>query len=226
MKSQARVKGVQIYRPLVYGNVAYPLSAKQRPADSDHTHRWTIAVKGINDTDISYFVKKVVFKLHETYANPTRSIEKPPFEVTETGWGEFEISIRVYFAPESGEKSITLYHHLKLHPWEANANAPPIPAPIGPTTPTSSEPVHSWQYDEVVFSEPTEAIHQILIKHPVSIPTRKHGNRFSLQHEQEEVDRLNEATSKVQEEIQSYRHKLLAAETELRTVTAAATPTA
>lgn len=44
-------------------------------------------------------------------------IDKPPFEVTETGWGEFEIQIRVAFSTESGEKPITLFHVLKLHAW-------------------------------------------------------------------------------------------------------------
>ncbi len=43
------------------------------------------------------------------------AIEKAPFEVTETGWGEFEIMIRIYFHDNS-EKPQTLYHHLQLYP--------------------------------------------------------------------------------------------------------------
>jgi YEATS domain-containing protein 4 len=42
-------------------------------------------------------VKKVHFKLHESYAEPNRIVVKPPYEVTETGWGEFEIVIKIYF---------------------------------------------------------------------------------------------------------------------------------
>jgi transcription initiation factor IIF auxiliary subunit len=49
-------------------------------------------------------------------------IDKPPFEVTETGWGEFEIQIRVAFSTESGEKPITLFHVLKLHGWQIVKN--------------------------------------------------------------------------------------------------------
>ena len=54
--------------------------------------------------DLGYFIRRVTFKLHETYPNPSRSeygitppllqpaltsradIDKPPFEVTETGY--------------------------------------------------------------------------------------------------------------------------------------------
>lgn len=41
----------------------------------DHTHQWTISVKGVNDADITYFIKKVQFKLHaDTYSPPLRSM--------------------------------------------------------------------------------------------------------------------------------------------------------
>ena len=86
--------------------------------------------------DMSAYVKKVSFKLHESIANNNRGectiehdwssslfynyfilflltynlllscdflplllivVSKPPYEVTETGWGEFEIVIKIYF---------------------------------------------------------------------------------------------------------------------------------
>lgn len=81
---------------------------------------------------MSSYVKRVHFKLHESYANSNRGkrlyvmkllnnfalllavitlailrfkvyimsfivITKPPYEVTETGWGEFEVVIKIYF---------------------------------------------------------------------------------------------------------------------------------
>lgn len=76
-----------VHRPIVYGNVAIPMTVEERDG-SDHTHRWTVAVRSAaapanpqrgeldrvgGADDISYFVKKVTFKLHETYPNPTRS---------------------------------------------------------------------------------------------------------------------------------------------------------
>ncbi len=72
-------------------------------------------------------------------------IEKPPFEVTETGWGEFDLIIKIHFNPVSGEKPLTLYHHLKLHPYEEDELGNPWP---------KQKPVTSYSYDEVVSSCP------------------------------------------------------------------------
>lgn len=68
------------------------------------------------------------------------AIEEPPFEVTETGWGEFEISIRVYFVPEASEKNVAMYHHLKLHPY----------GPEAEQQKAEGATVTSLQYDEFV----------------------------------------------------------------------------
>ncbi len=38
---------------------------------------------------------QVRFDLHHTFANPQRVVEAQPYEVTETGWGEFDILIHV-----------------------------------------------------------------------------------------------------------------------------------
>lgn len=92
-----------------------------------------------NKDDISHYIKRVQFKLHDTYPQPTRNVDKFPFHVTETGWGEFEIQIKIFFVPEANEKPLTLFHHLKLHPWlqnvaavESQAPAPTIPPALPP----------------------------------------------------------------------------------------------
>lgn len=206
------------------------------------------------------------------------AVDKPPFEVTETGWGEFDIQIKIFFVTEAAEKPVAVNHHLKLHPWPLNLHTGPnnliAPAPkaaesraaangdaatggAADSTPaaTSSEqssslqvkaetldnaasepaanamdvdsagsrpqtslsgsqaqpiavdnpaavpqasvassvatqqpsqanglaaeqpnaqpqiiatPVHAWQYDEIVFNEPTEALYSILISSPAT----------------------------------------------------------
>lgn len=45
------------------------------------------------------------------------ALEAPPFEVTENGWGEFEVLIKIYFKVPS-TKTVTLRHFLKLFPGE------------------------------------------------------------------------------------------------------------
>lgn len=67
----------------------------------------------------------------------TSALDKPPYIVTETGWGEFTVGIRIQFVPEANEKPITLQHPIKLHHWGAPID-PPVPAIGG--GPTSSAP--------------------------------------------------------------------------------------
>lgn len=58
---------------LAYGNIAIPLpkGAKSGVPD-DHTHRWTIFLRGADNQDISYAVAKVVFHIHDSFASPSR----------------------------------------------------------------------------------------------------------------------------------------------------------
>ena len=64
-----------------------------------------------------------------------RVLLKPPYEVTETGWGEFEVQIKIYFH-DPNERPVTIYHVLKLFQTDPNVI-------IG------KKPVISEQYDEV-----------------------------------------------------------------------------
>ncbi|PPQ63151.1 hypothetical protein CVT24_005791 [Panaeolus cyanescens] len=186
MADRVRIRNLTIYRPIIYGNTAYILSDKEReknatnPSLKDHTHRWTVAVRSAASApdsdqvggadDLSHFIRRVTFKLHDTYPNPSRVIDKAPFEVTETGWGEFEVQIRIQFVAEAAEKTMTLFHHLKLHPWTitGEAEVPPLDVAI------KAGPVHSWQYDEVVFNDPYSNFLTMLTQHPPTpLPVHK-----------------------------------------------------
>ncbi|KAM0756658.1 yeats-domain-containing protein, partial [Meredithblackwellia eburnea MCA 4105] len=241
------LEGVSVFRPIIYGNSTVLLEPHEK-GDTDHTHRWTVGVRtdqiGGAD-DISYFIKKVTFKLHDSFPQPLRTLEKAPFEVTETGWGEFDIVIKIFFVPEAAEKPISFSHHLKLHPWplptpapakliktDEDGASPPIPAapedePVQPII----SPVHSWQYEEIVFSEPTETFYAVLLsKAPTPLPRSNRlvikdktlqmgmsGNigEFSVDMEAEEGDRLDLAKKNALEEIESLRKKLISNEKEL-----------
>lgn len=93
--------------------------------------------------------------------------------MTETGWGEFELQIRIYFTQETGEKVLTFNHLLKLHPWTIDPATGVSVAMMNPKTgvPMSISElevpaVHSWQFDEIVFPEPTEAFYNLAIANP------------------------------------------------------------
>lgn len=78
--SMQRVKGVTVVKPIVVGNVSKHFG-KKRESDG-HTHEWTVYIKPYHNEDMSSYVKKVHFRLHESYANPNRVVSKPPYEVT------------------------------------------------------------------------------------------------------------------------------------------------
>ena len=162
-------------------------------------------------------------------------IENPPFEVEETGWGEFEISIKIYFAPESTEKPQTLWHALKLHPYGEDVDGKK----------ERRETVKSVCYEEVVFSEPVEQFYEVLTGGPggkgkagpaasgkagkagaagapkpgltAEIPERStKDNTFSREEESKELDRLGEAIKTVQKMIMEEKVKLVEGETKLQ----------
>ena len=84
---------------------------------------------------------QVAFQLHPSFDNPMREYTHPPYELTETGWGEFEIAVLVcppvsngtvgclrssvdlpdllllqlHFTDDAGEEPVELYHKLKLY---------------------------------------------------------------------------------------------------------------
>lgn len=207
-----RIRTLSICRPIIYGNTAVPFG-DVRPAEADplHSHHWTVFVRGPQGEDISYFIKKVVFKLHDTYNNPTRTIEEPPFEVTETGWGEFEIGIKIFFISEANEKNINLYHHLKLHPYPGLKPSDVVTGSNDEDTGQDENGVvSSIQYDEIVFNEPTEQLFQIMTKKPGNIlPKTKNESIFSKETEAEEIQRFDNGIKTVNLEIEKLRKQII-----------------
>ncbi|CAI1682143.1 hypothetical protein SEUBUCD646_0N02120 [Saccharomyces eubayanus] len=207
-----RIKTLSVSRPVIYGNTAKKMGSVKPPnAPAEHTHLWTIFVRGPQNEDISYIIKKVVFKLHDTYPNPLRSIEAPPFELTETGWGEFDINIKIYFVEEANEKLLNFYHRLRLHPY---AN----PAPSTDNENENNPPgrnakdaeVSSVFFDEIVFNEPNEEFFKILMSRPGNVlPSNKTDDCvYSKQLEQEEIDKIDIGIEKVDREINELKQKL------------------
>ena len=60
-------------KPIVYGSISRHFG-KKRESDG-HTHEWTVYVKPFHNEDMSAYVRKVQFKLHESYANPNRKVQ-------------------------------------------------------------------------------------------------------------------------------------------------------
>jgi YEATS domain-containing protein 4 len=139
--------GKRMQRSIVFGSIAVPI----KKPESDHTHKWTVYVRGFHDEDVSTWIKRVVFRLHESFPTPSRAIEQSPFEVTETGWGEFQLNIRIVFQ-DPNQKPLNFTHHLKLYPTE-EANQV-----------KTSRPIVSEHYEEIIFDPPTELMASVLQK--------------------------------------------------------------
>lgn len=152
-----KLKDVEITVPIVYGNVAFWLGKK---ASEYQSHKWTVYVRGATNEDLSVVVKRAVFQLHSSFNNPTRVVESPPFELSESGWGEFEIAITLHFHSDVCEKPLHLYHHLKLYPEDES----------GPMS--TKKPVVVESYDEIVFTEPSEGFFARVQNHRAVIVPR------------------------------------------------------
>ncbi|XP_017936272.2 YEATS domain-containing protein 4 [Manacus vitellinus] len=187
-------KGVTIVKPIVYGNVARYFGKKRE--EDGHTHQWTVYVKPYRNEDMSAYVKKIQFKLHESYGNPLRVVTKPPYEITETGWGEFEIIIKIFFI-DPNERPVTLYHLLKLFQSDTNAI-------LGKKT------VVSEFYDEMIFQDPTAMMQQLLTtSRQLTLGAYKHETEFA-DLEVKTREKLEAAKKKTSFEIAELKERLKA----------------
>uniref|UniRef100_A0A6A7G7Y6 YEATS domain-containing protein 4-like n=1 Tax=Hirondellea gigas TaxID=1518452 RepID=A0A6A7G7Y6_9CRUS len=194
---------------------------KKREEDG-HTHEWTVYVKPYHNEDMSTYIKKVQFKLHDSYANQTRVLTHPPYEVTETGWGEFEIGVKIFFH-DPNERPVTLYHILKLFQSSPGtscitfipATAPLSSASIPCATPDGGKKILVAEtYEELVFQEPSAMLHQLLQNSPqLTLSEHRHHTDFDAK-KLKTLTNITLGKEKVSREIGDLRNKIqLAKET-------------
>lgn len=53
-------------------------------------------------------------KLHPTFKDPVRVIEKAPFTLKAIGWGTFNIKIKIFWKDDIGDKITELDYHLQF----------------------------------------------------------------------------------------------------------------
>ncbi|KAG5547804.1 hypothetical protein RHGRI_013480 [Rhododendron griersonianum] len=152
-----QLKDAEISVPIVFGSIAFWLGKK---ASEFQSHKWTVYVRGATNEDLGVVVKRAVFQLHASFNNPTRVLESPPFEVSESGWGEFEIAITLHFHSDICEKPLHLFHHLKLYPEDESGSL------------STKKPVVMESYDEIVLTEPSEGFFARVQNHPAVIVPR------------------------------------------------------
>lgn len=167
---------------------------------------------------------------------PSDVEDVPPggaFEVHETGWGEFEITIKIYYVTEANEKAQTLYHHLRLHPY-GETEEEKDKMREGPD-------VKAWVYEEMIFNEPYEQFYDILTTPAERVKGGGKGTRvmkggmvgsvgertallpkfathdqpFSREAENQDIQKLKDAYGKVKEMTEDLKKELKEKQEEL-----------
>jgi YEATS domain-containing protein 4 len=136
----------------VIGTEAWKLTDENRPSKikPGDTTGWRVYVRPVpGGPDVSAWLKKVVFVLHETFPNPVRNVENAPFELEETGYGGFYIVVKLYFQQYAAEKQQQRQHFLQLEPYGDDA----LMAEQARTGMVRSESV-----EYIEFNEPTEGL--------------------------------------------------------------------
>lgn len=122
--------------------------------------------------------------------------------IEESGWGEFEIGIKIHFQDPS-QRPLTLSHQLRLYPVDLRAaDLPVLPSSDAPKTPVVSE-----RFEEILFNFPenTESSFKTIIMGEIEkFPSldMEHGRYPLLKKEEEnELLLLSRAISHVENEL-------------------------
>jgi YEATS domain-containing protein 4 len=181
-------EGCKVSVPIIYGSKAKPLTPEKATGEKqDHTHEWTVFLRAPEGVDLSGIVKRVSFKLHESFPNSLRQIDHAPFQVTETGWGEFEIGIKIYLQ-DPQEKVINLSHFLKLYP-----------APETWNSHEDLETIIAEKYDEIVFVQPHEYFYKPLTEYAAEATVAMEKETLLKRAMAEELAKVAKAISSLKE---------------------------
>ncbi|TGZ68079.1 hypothetical protein CRM22_004454 [Opisthorchis felineus] len=183
-----------VVKPIVYGNISRYLGKKRE--EDGRTHQWTVFLRPYNtNEDLSAFIKRVQFKLHESYTNPIRVVNKPPFELTETGWGEFDIVMKVIFT-DPNEKPLVITHLIKLFHCDHEIMM-------------GHKSLVREIYDEMVFVDPSPSFYRALVSRTTAQPgsAMPHETDFK-ETKRQSLQAIQELNKKVTNAIQLYREQL------------------
>ncbi|GAB64469.1 gas41 homologue, partial [Plasmodium cynomolgi strain B] len=185
---ESRMQNVKLVKPVVVGTYAFLLSQQEKRKFGNMTHKWTCLLRCPNYSDLSLFVQKVVFELDPSFIYPKRVYTQPPYEVNEIGWGEFYLTVKIYFA-DASLAPISIVHFVKLNT-DAGSACPPC--------------VVNETYEEIIFRNPTISLYNKIIQsnNSKTAPHKFHEHFLKYDFQEETYTRKYlQFQSKVQEEI-------------------------
>eukprot|EP00918_Siedleckia_nematoides_P028131 GHVU01060503.1.p1 GENE.GHVU01060503.1~~GHVU01060503.1.p1 ORF type:complete len:227 (-),score=45.91 GHVU01060503.1:804-1484(-) len=180
-----------VTKDIIMGTYSYMLPASI--AAANNTHRWTCIVRAPDCENQSYFIKKVVFHLHHSFEQSILTVDRPPYQVSESGWGEFHIKAQVYFVDET-EKPVELLHFLRLYPPGTTDVSAVAALPDRERSCVATE-----TYDQLLFTDPKPGFKEKLIHGSPNPPVEYDQEENFLRHdESDQVARIKEEHAKVQ----------------------------
>lgn len=181
--------------PLVLGTVSFWLGKK---ADEYHSHRWTTYVRHPEGKSLSQVVDHVIFQLHPSFPDPTRKVSQEPYEVSETGWGEFEIVATVHFAERLKLDPVSVPYPLKLYPEGSDGSQQ-----------NTKRPVVKERYEEIVVMSADDGSWKSdwedVAEDAAPCSVREHLGTYV---EEEEIRKMQEARLKVEYYAREIRKQL------------------
>jgi len=61
------------------------------------------------------FIEKIEFILHPTFIPSRIVVKRPPFELQRTGWGTFEVGVKIHFIPSLNMDPVEESHVLSFN---------------------------------------------------------------------------------------------------------------
>lgn len=216
-----RKKGVIVRKQIVIGTYAKNVgdetksrgsSAPPTPEGHDVNpqdwHEWTVLLRGKDPSeDISTYIDRVEFNLHNSFQQPRRVIKKAPFEVSERGWGEFKIEIRIFFQ-DPNERPVDMVHDLRFKVDEpGRITHAHIPETL--LYPSADGMVISERCDELIFTEPTEEMFQLLATTRPPLKPHRLQDHFNMRFDDtSDYAKMLEAAAFVQQRIAVLKQEL------------------
>ncbi|KAM3965419.1 LOW QUALITY PROTEIN: uncharacterized protein ACR2FA_000253 [Aphomia sociella] len=94
--------------------IGHVASLRSKKTPEGFTHDWEVFVRGQEGADISHFVDRVVFILHDTFPKPKRVVKEPPFSLKESGYAGFIFPIEIYLKNKDEPKKIQFSYDFSL----------------------------------------------------------------------------------------------------------------
>lgn len=159
----------------------------------------------MEEQDLSFMIKKVEFQIDESFPDPLIAIDSHPFEIHNAGYGEFPITLTIYFQ-DPNERPLEYTHWLMFDKESNSENRQ--------NKKNMAAPIISEKNNEITFYEPTEHFYEILKHNQYERYKERQRHKYQNYSAQEisELTARQEVVpdiSKYQNYLSHYNHKPL-----------------